>query len=719
MATGYQVNYTETNNPAKPAITVADQTLNSQTDVTFVGKNYAGYAPVIAQNFLHLLENFAQPSPGPSSPVQGQLWYDNTTGVNLLKVWDGTQWNAAGAVKKDSVAPTGLVGDLWIDTTNKQLYIYSGSNWLLVGPQFAAGTQTGPIVENILDASNPPVNHSVITYYANNIRVSIIASEQFTPKSAIEGFVTIYPGINIKNNSSDPAQSTNTLFGRAYVADNLNYNGASVSALNFLRSDQTSKTNFPLQINSAGGLSLGSGLNFNITSDNTQTLLYNSTSGASINFQINNTVDGSTTVLHLDSSEYVGIGKNNTNPQEALDVAGNIVASGEIYNQSNLDSTHVGTGALVTTGGLSVNLNSNFGGTITAYGVVSLNNLSGGQSGNPQGGAVLQPGSDAAAHLYDIGTTARPFRNIYADSFVGGFSGAFSGTLQGNITGTASALASATSYSIIGDLSSNTVIFNGQSPTGKLEFNTTLNSSAITGKAGTSLSFDTDLFLVYRSDPADSSGVGLKSTTKSTFLRNVATVPVGAIFPYAGSTPPNGYLLCDGSEVLIAQYFQLWQNIGYTYKLAQSLKGVKTFGLPDLRGRFPLGADNMDNGNKVPGIADPTKNITTITTPAGHVSDVTARVIGSTSGTQSKILDVTNLPDHRHTLNSGNAQYYAAGLPGAPADSNAVPGLGLPTQSTGAGYPSSGGVTSSTGQPVNLMNPYQTINYIIFTGVIS
>jgi microcystin-dependent protein len=719
MATGYKVDYTETGNPAKPSINVADQTLNSQTSVTFVGKNYNGYAPVIAQNFLHLLENFASPT-GPSSPVQGQLWYDNSTGVNLLKVWDGTQWNAAGAVKKSSTAPTGLVGDLWIDTTNKQLYIYSGSNWLLVGPQFAAGTQTGPVVENIIDAGNPPVNHSVITYYANNTRISIIASEQFTPKSAIQGFITIYPGINIANNSSDPAQSTNTLFGRAYVADNLNYNGASVSALNFLRSDQTSKTNYPLQINSAGGISLGSGLNFNITSDNTQTLLYNNTSGASVNFQINNTVDGLTTVLHLDASEYVGIGKNNLNPQEALDVAGNIVASGEIYNQSNLDSTHVGTGALVTTGGLSVNLNSNFGGTITAYGVVSLNNLSDGQNGNPQGGAVIQPGSDAAAHLYDIGTPSRPFRNIYADSFVGGFSGSFSGTLQGNITGTASALASATAYSITGDLSSNTINFNGQSPTGTLTFDTTLNSSSITGKTGTALSYDTDLFLVYRSDPADNTGVGLKSTTKSTFLRNVATVPVGAIFPYAGATPPNGYLLCDGSEVLISLYFNLYQVIGYTYKLAQSLQGIKTFGLPDLRGRFPLGADNMDNGNKVPSIADPTKNITTITTPANHVSDVTARVLGSTSGSQSRTLDVTNLPDHRHTLNSGNAQYYAAGLPGAPADSNAVPGLGLPTQSTGSGYPSSGGVTSSsTGQPVSVMNPYQTINYIIFTGVIS
>ena len=51
----YQVKFTETTNPAKPSLTVADQSLNSETSLVFVGKNYAGYAPVVAENFLHLL----------------------------------------------------------------------------------------------------------------------------------------------------------------------------------------------------------------------------------------------------------------------------------------------------------------------------------------------------------------------------------------------------------------------------------------------------------------------------------------------------------------------------------------------------------------------------------------------------------------------------------------------------------------------------------------
>ena len=136
----YQVTFTESNNPAKQPLTVQDQSLNNQTSLTFVGRNYAGYGSIIANDFLHLLENFAN-STAPNNPVQGQLWYD--TSVSTLKVYDGTIWNNSGSLKKASSAPAvanSLQGDLWVDTANSQLYLFSGSNWLLVGPQFAQGS---------------------------------------------------------------------------------------------------------------------------------------------------------------------------------------------------------------------------------------------------------------------------------------------------------------------------------------------------------------------------------------------------------------------------------------------------------------------------------------------------------------------------------------------------------------------------------------------------
>ena len=90
------------------------------------------------------------------------------------------------------------------------------------------------------------------------------------------------------------------------------------------------------------------------------------------------------------------------------------------------------------------------------------------------------------------------------------------------------------------------------------------------------------------------------------FSRNLATYAnitgslVGEVKMWSVNTPPTGYLLCDGSEVSISKYSVLFQVIQYAYKASALLLGYNTFALPDLRGRFALGADNMDNNNQVP-----------------------------------------------------------------------------------------------------------------------
>ena len=161
----YKVNFTESGNSQKTPITVSDLALNKQTSLTFPGRNYAGYAPVIAENFLHLLENFANSS-APNNPVQGQVWYDNTSGVNQLKVYNGLAWSPAGLVIKSATEPSigsSSIGDLWIDTSNKQVYIFSGTSWVLIGPQISGGTVTGARPEAITDSADQ--SHNVVTLY--------------------------------------------------------------------------------------------------------------------------------------------------------------------------------------------------------------------------------------------------------------------------------------------------------------------------------------------------------------------------------------------------------------------------------------------------------------------------------------------------------------------------------------------------------------------------
>jgi hypothetical protein len=87
-------------------LTVEYGTLNTETSLELVGKDYFGYGEAIAQNFATLLENSAvkDDATGPENPVAGQLWYKKTAG--RLEVYDGTNWSGtdiADKVVKDTV----------------------------------------------------------------------------------------------------------------------------------------------------------------------------------------------------------------------------------------------------------------------------------------------------------------------------------------------------------------------------------------------------------------------------------------------------------------------------------------------------------------------------------------------------------------------------------------------------------------------------------------
>ena len=658
---------------------------------------------------MHLLENFASPVTNPpTNPVEGQLWFDSTNKV--VKVYDGSSWSPAGALRKAISAPENSVaGDLWVDTTKSQLYVYSGSNWLLVGPQFSSGTLTGPVVDEIVDINN--TTHNVISLYANNYRIGIISKEAFVPKATIPGFNEVNQGFNLSTIDSTSTTAPTKMWGIAKAADALVIGNAQIAAANFLRGDAVSTTNFPLNVRADAGITFGGALGFNIGINGNTAVLASTSPGNNVDFKLNQNGDLNT-VLHLSANSRVGIGTNNTSPASTLDVGGLITTSGGINVTSTTESTLLSNGSIHTDGGLSVAKNSNFGGSITTYGNVLLNNLN--SNDIPVGGSVILPGSDAASGLYDIGSNTRRFRNIYADTFVGTFNGTVTGTVTGSVSGTASKLASETAFLLRGDVTSDILQFDGQGDN-PMQFTTAINSGIITSKPLATDSVNTDLLLVY-----NTASTSLVKMTKDVFMKHVATVPIGSIMPFAGTVVPPGYLLCDGSEVPITQYNKLYLVIGNTYKPVSLLLGADTFGLPDYRGRSLLGRDNMDNDIRVTPKTGGTLPIRTTTTSANRVTDPNADLIGSGAGAETVTIDVKNLPDHKHNLSSGSNQYYAGSVPGSSGDGSSVAGRGLPSTSTGYGLPNSGSVISSValGQSLNVMNPYATINYIIFTGEI-
>ena len=83
---------------------------------------------------------------------------------------------------------------------------------------------------------------------------------------------------------------------------------------------------------------------------------------------------------------------------------------------------------------------------------------------------------------------------------------------------------------------------------------------------------------------ADKTELEEKLATK---LNTTEKTPVGSIIAVAGNITPDGYLHCNGAEILTAVYPELFAVIGYTY----GGDGTTVFRLPDLRGRWMQGND--------------------------------------------------------------------------------------------------------------------------------
>jgi len=259
--------------------TVTDGTINTDSSITLVGKNYAGYGEFLGENFLRMLESGANPT-APTNPLNGQLWYDSAVG--LLKVYNGTTFKNLGSAAAQASAPTSnITGDLWFDTLNSQLNAYDGSAFILIGPAFTAGTGTsGSIVETITDSL--AVDHVVIKLFVNDETVAIVSKDAtFTPATPITGFAsTISPGI----------QLAETIAGQEpkFVGDATNAQLLEeIPASGFLRATENDTTTGSLGIINNTGLTVGANGDAKITVAGDDVTLSNITLDGDLIIQVN------------------------------------------------------------------------------------------------------------------------------------------------------------------------------------------------------------------------------------------------------------------------------------------------------------------------------------------------------------------------------------------------------------------------------------------------
>jgi hypothetical protein len=97
----------------------------------------------------------------------------------------------------------------------------------------------------------------------------------------------------------------------------------------------------------------------------------------------------------------------------------------------------------------------------------------------------------------------------------------------------------------------------------------------------------------------------------------------------------------------------------------------------------------------------------------------TATSVGIVGGATEKTLTVDQLPQHSHTLRSNNNSQYYAYRTGSASGDGALATKVHEIGSTAQIIPNTGNIntTSTVGQPIDIVNPFLTINYIIYAGV--
>jgi len=437
--------------------TVEDGSVNSVAcDLTLIGKNYSGYGQVVNQNLVKMLENFANIKQ-PARPIIGQLWYDTIN--KKLKVYTGAEFKGLPIVESSQTEPTNLKqGDFWYDESQRKLYYYTGAAFTLIGPQFSDLVGTSSVIPAVLKDSDG-FSHYVLSHqvqsYSNPSAVNIVAitsNDEFTIDSSntIAGFTRIRRGFNIagtNNNGISAAAASGEPLLWGTSSDSLRLGG-------FVSGDYVRRNDPRFE----------------------STVFINSTDGLAIR--------GNNLKLFIDEST----GAQLTTDLTRIGI--NTTVNGTLYNVLNFD-TETGIAVLPT---ISAGQTTSIGTATKRFDSIFANNFNGALTGNVEGNARTA-------------TSATTWTNARTLTLAGDLSGSVSINGGSNVTLTATVVAASTATAAARWTTARTITLGGDL-TGSVSIDGSSNVTLNATVGANTIALGTDTVGTYVSK-AQASGWGI------------------------------------------------------------------------------------------------------------------------------------------------------------------------------------------------------------------
>ena len=607
-----------------------DGVVNTDYSVKLIGKNVSNFGDAQNENFVHLLENFANTTQ-PKTPLTGQLWYKSTTGISRPLVFDGSNWRPlatclyhttttdvlsnAGGFNLTASRP----GDFWFDSFKKQLHVVTSgttqaTETVMIGPEGVPGFSTTKLVSTkMFDSSG--IGYPVIQVVLDGEVIAVMSKDTFTQKASstdtVAGFTTIYRGVTFKNYNPATRYSTSTndviLHGLHEQLDS-SYTRRSVDE--HIQANWTVDTGFSLKLgtNAEGNISWNNGVLVESSG-----VIKLQTTSTSITFNGTELI-GSSVGINLGSAAV---------PYQTVFATK--------FSAPNASSTAILEGSW----NLSENskfipatdLANDIGSASNRFDTVHAKNINGGSGTSNLIGSWILTNSTTVTPETDLvsvlGSSTKRFNTVYTKN-ISVSTNSETISIVGNVSLDGNVLPKTTNTLNVGsaDLRWNNVyaknvivdsevvtdlnatrVTSSEVSAQTAAFSTATIARIIDSFANSITKFDSDVALAANSNGFVSTQRAVKTyvdTTKDYLiglinalsadvngrLANIKTVPSGSVFYVAMLNVPAGYLMCNGAGLSTAAYPDLFAAIGYTYGGSGT-----TFHVPDLRGQFIRGWD--------------------------------------------------------------------------------------------------------------------------------